>query len=146
MEWTRELESRLERQARSGLGRRLKPRLGVDFCSNDYLGFSEDPELAHGLAEAIAAHPLGAAGSRLIRGVQKRIADEHINAEAAVLKEIGLMTEAFASMEDPYLSARTADIRDVGRRLVASLSEDAPDEKRSLPSNAIIIADELFEI
>jgi phosphotransferase system enzyme I (PtsI) len=55
-------------------------------------------------------------GSRLVRGVQKRIAAERINAEAAVMKEIGLMAEAFASMDDQYLSARIADIREVGRR------------------------------
>jgi phosphotransferase system enzyme I (PtsI) len=82
-------------------------------------------------------------GSRLIRGVHKRIATDEINAEGAVLKEIGLMTEAFASMDDPYLSARAADIRDVGRRLVAALAEDAPLISRSLPKNTIIVADEL---
>jgi len=82
-------------------------------------------------------------GSRLIRGVEKRIAADLINAEAAVLKEIGLMSEAFASMEDPYLSARAADIRDVGRRLVAALTEDAPIVTRNYPRNAVIIADEL---
>ncbi|TAL01767.1 MAG: phosphoenolpyruvate--protein phosphotransferase [Rhodospirillaceae bacterium] len=82
-------------------------------------------------------------GSRLIRGVEKRIAADCINAEAAVLKEIGLMSEAFASMDDPYLSARAADIRDVGRRLVASLADDAPKESKNLPRNAVIIADEL---
>ena len=50
-------------------------------------------------------------GSRLVRGVQTRIAEEQVNAEAAVMKEIGLMAEAFAAMDDPYLAARIADIR-----------------------------------
>ena len=82
-------------------------------------------------------------GSRLIRGVQKRIASDAINAEAAVLKEIGLMTEASASMEDPYLSARIADIRDIGRHLVSCLTEGAPQAASALPRNAVMIADEL---
>ena len=81
-------------------------------------------------------------GSRLIRGVQKRIATDQINAEAAVLREIGHMAEAFASMEDPYLSARIADIREVGRRLVEGLSEGKP-QSSTLPRSAIIVADEL---
>jgi phosphotransferase system enzyme I (PtsI) len=81
-------------------------------------------------------------GSRLIRGVQKRIATDQINAEAAVLREIGQMAEAFASMEDPYLAARIADIREVGRRLVEALSAGKA-KPSTLPRNAIIVADEL---
>ncbi len=83
-------------------------------------------------------------GSRLVRGVQKRIATDRINAEAAVMKEIGLMAEAFAAMDDQYLSARIADIREVGRRLVESLGgKDIETGLDDLPVNAVIVADEL---
>jgi phosphotransferase system enzyme I (PtsI) len=82
-------------------------------------------------------------GSRLVRGVQKRIGEEQINAEAAVMKEIGLMAEAFAAMEDPYLAARIADVREVGRRLVESLDNAAPTGFEDVPENAVIVADEL---
>ncbi len=82
-------------------------------------------------------------GSRLVRGVQKRIADERINAEAAVMKEIGLMAEAFAAMDDQYLAARIADIREVGRRLVESLGKAVVTGLDDLPANAVIVADEL---
>ena len=81
-------------------------------------------------------------GSRLVRGVQKRIAQERINAEAAVMKEIGLMAEAFAAMDDPYLAARMADIREIGRRLVESLGKAVKDGFEELPANAVIVADE----
>jgi phosphotransferase system enzyme I (PtsI) len=82
-------------------------------------------------------------GSRLVRGVQKRIATDRINAEAAVMKEIGLMAEAFAAMEDQYLAARMADIREVGRRLVESLGKAVSTGLEDLPANAVIVADEL---
>jgi phosphotransferase system enzyme I (PtsI) len=82
-------------------------------------------------------------GSRLVRGVQARIADERINAEAAVMKEIGLMAEAFAAMDDQYLAARIADIREVGRRLVESLGKAVVSGLDDLPLNAVIVADEL---
>ena len=82
-------------------------------------------------------------GSRLVRGVQKRIALERINAEAAVMKEIGLMAEAFAAMDDQYLAARMADIREVGRRLVESLGKAVEGDFTDLPANAVIVADEL---
>jgi phosphotransferase system enzyme I (PtsI) len=82
-------------------------------------------------------------GSRLVRGVQKRIATDRINAEAAVMKEIGLMAEAFAAMDDQYLAARIADIREVGRRLVESLGKAVSTGLEDLPANAVIVADEL---
>ncbi|MBX7198932.1 MAG: phosphoenolpyruvate--protein phosphotransferase [Rhodospirillaceae bacterium] len=82
-------------------------------------------------------------GSRLVRGVQARISEQQINAEAAVMKEIGLMAEAFAAMDDPYLAARIADIREVGRRLVESLGEKTPTGFEDLPDDAVLVADEL---
>ena len=95
------------------------------------------------LAYIIEAYQQMLSGSRLIRGVQQRIAADNINAEAAVLKEIGAMSEAFASMDDAYLSARITDVREVGRRLVEALSAASPQKSKALPRNAIIIADEL---
>ena len=82
-------------------------------------------------------------GSRLVRGVQTRIGEEQINAEAAVMKEIGLMAEAFAAMEDPYLAARIAEVREVGRRLVEALGNAAPTGFEDIPLSAVIVADEL---
>ena len=40
----------------------------VDLCSNDYLGLSVHPEIRAGMARALESLPLGAAGSRLVRG------------------------------------------------------------------------------
>ena len=82
-------------------------------------------------------------GSRLIRGVETRIANDRINAEAAVLKEINQMEEAFAAMDDSYLSARIDDIREVGNRLVRSLSKGSVAAFASLPRNAVIVSDDL---
>ena len=49
--------------------RRLVPRSGRDFSSNDYLAMASAPELADAIADAIARGvPLGSGGSRLLRG------------------------------------------------------------------------------
>ncbi len=49
--------------------RRLVPRMGHDFASNDYLGFAHDPAIAQAVADAIARGvPVGSGGSRLLRG------------------------------------------------------------------------------
>jgi 8-amino-7-oxononanoate synthase len=69
--------------ARSRL-RRLAPRAGHDFASNDYLGLAHDPAIAAAVADAIARGvPVGSGGSRLLRGN----APEHeaLEADAAAL-------------------------------------------------------------
>lgn len=53
----------------AGRLRRLEPRAGLDFSSNDYLGLAGDPIIARAVAEAIARGvPVGSGGSRLLRG------------------------------------------------------------------------------
>ncbi|MBF0093456.1 MAG: phosphoenolpyruvate--protein phosphotransferase [Alphaproteobacteria bacterium] len=82
-------------------------------------------------------------GSRLIRGVERRIIEDRINAEAAVHKEIARMIDAFSSMDDAYLASRIDDIRDVGGRLLRSLTKTPYRPFAMLPRNAIIITEEL---
>lgn len=83
--------------------------------------------------------------SRLIRGVLKRIGDEHINAEAAVRRETTLLCDAFTAMDDSYLASRAADVREVGGRLIRNLTRTPTNSNPfdGLARNAIIIAREL---
>ena len=83
-------------------------------------------------------------GSRLIRGADRRIAAEHINAEAAVQHEVNDIARTFAAMDDAYLAARVDDIREVGRRVVRHLIGGAGvTHGVVLPRNAIILAHDL---
>src|ERR1700743_3407268 len=62
--------------------RSLRPRAGVDFTSNDYLGLAESNELRQAAADAIARGvPVGAGASRLLRG--NHAEHEALEAEAA---------------------------------------------------------------
>jgi 8-amino-7-oxononanoate synthase len=71
--------SQLAALERRGRLRRLAPRAGRDFASNDYLGLSGDPLIAQAVADAVARGvPLGSGGSRLLRGN----APEHEGLEA----------------------------------------------------------------
>lgn len=82
-------------------------------------------------------------GSRLVRGVDKRIGDERINAEAAVEKEIAAIVAGLAAVEDSYLAARSADIREVGNRLLRALTQTADTPLAAMPRDAAILADEM---
>ncbi len=62
--------------------RKLAPRAGLDFSSNDYLGLAESPEMAAAVGAALSRGvPIGAGGSRLLRGNHPE--HETLEAEAA---------------------------------------------------------------
>lgn len=82
-------------------------------------------------------------GSRLVRGVDRRIAEARINAEAAVQAEIEAITEGFEKMGDAYLAARADDIREVGDRLIRNLMKQPYQAFQNLPEGSIVIAEEL---
>jgi len=93
------------------------------------------------LAGILEAYEQMLRDSRLVRGADHRIANQRINAEAAVRAEITDLVGAFSAMEDAYLSARIDDIREVGRRLTRNLVR-RPGLNR-LPRGAIVVAEEL---
>ena len=73
----------LEARARR---RRLLPRAGHDFASNDYLGLAGDRSIARAVADAVARGvPVGSGGSRLLRGN----APEHEALEARAASVFG---------------------------------------------------------
>jgi phosphotransferase system enzyme I (PtsI) len=78
-----------------------------------------------------------------VRGVERRVAEDRINAERAVQDEIGEIGEGFAAMGDAYLSARIEDIRVVGSRLVRSLTKTPYAAFQKLPEGTVILAEEL---
>ena len=82
-------------------------------------------------------------GSRLLRGVERRIVQDKINAEAAVQAEIAEIAEGFATLSDQYLAARADDIRDVGDRLIRNLTQTPYAAFAKLPPGAVVIAEEL---
>jgi len=68
--------------ARDGRLRNLQPREGIDFVSNDYLALAEAPRLRKAVMAAIeSGTPIGAGGSRLLRG--NCMEHERLEAEAA---------------------------------------------------------------
>jgi phosphotransferase system enzyme I (PtsI) len=89
------------------------------------------------------AHMAMLANSRLVRGVDKRIAEARINAERAVQIEIDAIAESFAAMRDSYLAARIDDVRLVGTRLIRNLIKKPYVAYSGVPEGTIILAEEL---
>jgi phosphoenolpyruvate-protein phosphotransferase (PTS system enzyme I) len=89
------------------------------------------------------AHLAMLSNSRLVRGVDDRIARARINAERAVQLEIDEIAKSFAAMRDPYLAARIEDIRVVGTRLIRNLIKKPYVAYSGAEEGAVILADEL---
>lgn len=77
-----DLEADLAALAGKARLRTLRPREGVDFASNDYLGLAGDPRMkAATIAALERGVPVGSGGSRLLRGNHEE--HEALEAEAA---------------------------------------------------------------
>ncbi len=89
------------------------------------------------------AHLAILSGSRLIRGVDRRIAEDRYNAEFAVQSELAAIAKQFAAMDDAYLAGRIQDIREVGHRLIRNLTDRKYQAFSTLREGSIIIAEEI---
>lgn len=56
------------------------------------------------------------------------IESQHVNAEYAVAVTADNFAEMFASMDDSYMQARAADIRDISNRIIACLTNSSSNE------------------
>lgn len=98
---------------------------------------------AEELGYLLQAHGQMLEGSRLVRGVEARIRDQGINAEAAVSQEVAEIAHVFSQMDDPYLAERGRDVRDVGQRLLRSLMQSPYRALADLAQGTVVVADEL---
>ena len=74
--------------------------------------------------------------------IKNIIRTQEVNAEYAVASTGDNFSEMFASMDDDYMRARAADIKDISERLIRNLSgQDNPDMEFEEP--VIVVADDL---
>lgn len=74
--------------------------------------------------------------------VQQKIRDGNW-AQGALRQVVQFHISHFNRMDDPYLRERATDIRDLGRRILSHLQENAPDLSDRFSEPAIIIGEEL---
>ena len=74
--------------------------------------------------------------------IESIIDTQSVNAEYAVSLTADNFSEMFASMDDAYMQARSADVKDISNRIIACLSDDGSQENSS-DEKVIICADDL---
>ena len=74
--------------------------------------------------------------------IESIIDTQSVNAEYAVSVTADNFSEMFASMDDAYMQARSADVKDISNRIIACLSDDGSQENSS-DEKVIICVDDL---
>ena len=98
---------------------------------------------ADDMGDLLDAHLAMLSRSRFVRGIERRIVEDRINAERAVALEIDRVGESFAAMGDAYLAARIEDVRVVGQRLLRNLTQTPYTAFKTLAAGTIVLAEEL---
>ena len=99
-------------------------------------------EVGEASAAIFEVHQMMLEDDDYLEAIQNTIRTEQINAEYAVAATGDNFAEMFASMDDDYMKARSADIKDISERLVRNLSgQDDADLSSIEPS--ILVADDL---
>lgn len=98
-----------------------------------------------GAAEAaiFEAHQLFLEDPALLEMIQAAVEGEGINGELAAYQAAESYAEMLEAMDDAYFQARAADIRDVGRRLVACLLGVSLDSAVMPAEPVVVVAEDL---
>jgi phosphoenolpyruvate-protein phosphotransferase len=98
------------------------------------------------LAPLLDAYVLMLNNSRLLRGARRRIAEEMLAAETAVLDEAEAIAAAILAAKDDDkagLFRRAQEVREIARRLTRNLMATPFRSLKEVPQGAILVADEL---
>ena len=79
----------------------------------------------------------------LIQETIKIIEQEKCNSEYAVENGLNQIKKTFEEMDDPYMAARSRDIEDMKKRILAKLLKIEEIDLSKLPENTILVAKEL---
>ncbi|MDB5135487.1 MAG: ptsP [Mucilaginibacter sp.] len=75
--------------------------------------------------------------------VTEKIEADKKNANDALIEVIGSFVHLFESMEDEYMRARSADIKDAGNRIIKHLNEPGKEGTPKFEPDTIIIAEDI---
>ena len=99
-------------------------------------------EVGEASAAIFEVHQMMLEDDDYLEAIQNTIRTEQINAEYAVATTGDNFAEMFASMDDDYMKARSADIKDISERLVRNLSGQEDTDLSSIDPS-VIVADDL---
>ena len=120
----------------------------VPSCAYDIAGYRLDKEgvlhIPDGTEkEIMQAYLMILQDPSLIQETIKIIEQEKCNSAYAVEKGLNQIIKTFEEMDDPYMAARSRDIEDMKKRILAKLLKIEEIDLSKLPENTILVAKEL---
>jgi phosphotransferase system enzyme I (PtsI) len=79
----------------------------------------------------------------LIEHAERGIAQDHVNAEWALQRELRSLEAMFEAIADPYISGRSADVSLVVRRVLQALMGREPEGLENAPPGVIVVCEDL---
>lgn len=99
-------------------------------------------EVGEASAAIFEVHQMLLEDEDYLESIQSMIRTELINAEYAAAATGDNFAEMFAAMDDEYMKARSADVKDISERLVRNLSGEGDNDLSSMEPS-VIVADDL---
>ena len=99
-------------------------------------------EVGEASAAIFEVHQMMLEDEDYLESMENMIRTELVNAEYAAAATGDNFAEMFAAMEDEYMKARSADVKDISERLVRNLSGEGDNDLSSMEPS-VIVADDL---
>ena len=122
--------------------KRLKKAQKTAECELEELYKKALSEVGTANAEIFKIHQMMLEDKDYTNSIENIICSQKVNAEYAVAKTSEIFERTFSSMEDEYMKARCADVKDISNRLIAILSGFSSKQKE-LCEPYIVVADDL---
>lgn len=101
-----------------------------------------DREVGEASAAIFEVHQMMLEDEDYLESMENMIRTELVNAEYAAAATGDNFAEMFAAMDDEYMKARSADVKDISERLVRNLSGEGDNDLSSMEPS-VIVADDL---
>ncbi len=95
------------------------------------------------IGSIFATHKLMLQDKLLLREFSDKVEQHKFSAEYAVSLVLRVYIKKFESVDDPYLSARVADIYDIEKRLLRNLLGEKREELKNLTKEVVVVAHDL---
>ena len=99
-------------------------------------------EVGEASAAIFEVHQMMLEDEDYLESMENMIRTELVNAEYAAAATGDNLAEMFAAMDDEYMKARSADVKDISERLVRNLSGEGDNDLSSMEPS-VIVADDL---
>ena len=82
----------------------------------------------------------------LIEHAERGIAQDHLNAEWALQRELRRLEAMFEAISDPYIRGRSSDVSLVVRRVLQALMGREPEGLENAPPGVVVVCEDLTQI